>query len=74
MAIQTIIADIAKDIRWDRTTKDFTVSVIIDGASQYIGSRQSRMDAETLANGFVFDYLVDSNTPETAAELLMGVA
>jgi hypothetical protein len=67
-----IIAGITKDIRWAHGEWD--VSVIVDGERVYLGSTTSRLDAEDRANSYAFDYLTDSNTPETAAELLMQVA
>lgn len=70
-----IIADIQKDIRWDRATKDYACYIIIDGGEpQYIGSARNNSEAERITNQYAYDYLMDSHTIETATELLMQVA
>jgi hypothetical protein len=67
----TIIADIQKEITYDRQTKDYSMFIIIDGQREYIGSAANHSDAEITTNQYAYDYLMDSQTIETAAELLM---
>ncbi len=66
-----IIADIAKAIKYDRETKDYACSISIDGgAAQIIGYAPNYSAGEKLCNDYVFDYLSDTHTHETAAQLL----
>lgn len=70
-----VIAGITKEVTYARSTRDFDCYICFDGSlPQYIGSRASRIEADTLCNEFVFDYLTDTSTYETAAELLMQEA
>lgn len=66
--MQTIIADIKKDIRWSKG--EYDVYVIVDGEPIYLGSTRSRIEADQRANSYAYDYLTDTHTYETAAELL----
>ena len=71
----TVIAGITKEITYARSTRDFDCYISIDGSlPRYIGSRGSHLEAEKLCNDFVYDYLTDTGTFETAAELLMRAA
>jgi hypothetical protein len=70
----TIIADIQKEITYDRLTKDYSMYIIIDGKREYIGSAPNYSQAETMTNAYAYDYLTDSHTIETAAELVMQAA
>ena len=67
-----MIADIQKEISFDRLTRDFACTVIVDGARVYLGNTPSRMDADSRANAYVYEYLTDTHTHESAAALLMG--
>jgi hypothetical protein len=69
-----IIADIQKEITYNRQTRDYDMHIVIDGTREYIGSARNNSEAERITNQYVFDYLMDSHTIETAAELLMQVA
>lgn len=64
--------NIEKFIAWDRATHDYSVNVAIDGVLVYLGNTQTRSEAEQRANSYVFDYLMDTGTFESAASLLMG--
>jgi hypothetical protein len=70
----TIIADIQKDIVYSRETRDYDMYIIIDGKREYIGSAPNYSQAEIVTNAYAYDYLTDSHTIETAAELVMQVA
>lgn len=71
----TIIAGIEKAIEYNRANRDYDISIIIDGGEpQYIGSASTYGQAEIAANAYAYDYLMDSNTIETAAELVMQAA
>lgn len=70
----TIIADIQKEITYCRETRDYDMHIIIDGTREYIGSARNHSEAETITNQYAFDYLMDSQTIETATELLMEIA
>lgn len=70
----TIIADIEKEITYDRLTKDYSMHIIIDGKREYIGSASTYGQAEIVTNQYAYDYLMDSHTIETATELLMVAA
>jgi hypothetical protein len=70
-AMTTIIADIQKEIIFDRATRDFSMYISIDGKREYIGSASTYGEGEMMTNEYVFNFLMDSNTIETAAELLM---
>ena len=69
-----IIADIQKEIVYSRQTRDYDLFIVIDGKREYIGSAKTYGAGEVITNTYVFDYLTDSHTIETAAELLMQVA
>lgn len=72
MAASTIIADITKEIKFNRETEKYDCFVHVDGGdAQYIGSTAIYPEGEALCTRFAFDYLSDNNTPEAAAELLL---
>lgn len=64
-------ADMHTDIRRNRETRDFDCYVIIDGREEYIGSRESRSDAETVCREYRFHYFLDNHTPEAAVRELV---
>lgn len=71
----TIIADIQKEIVYSRESRDYDMFIVIDGTREYIGSAPNNSAAERITNQYAYDYLMDSQTIETATELLMqGVA
>lgn len=67
-----VIANIQKEINYSRQTRDYDMHIIIDGKREYIGSAPNYSQAERTCNQYVYDYLMDSNTIEAAAELLMA--
>lgn len=67
-----VIADIEKEIKYSHG--DYDMFITIDGQREYIGSARNHSEAEVTCNQYVYDYLTDSHTIETAAELLMQVA
>jgi hypothetical protein len=67
-----VIAGIEKSIVYDRQTRDYACSIIIDGGEpQFIGYASTYGQAETACNGYVYEYLTDSHTIETACDLLL---
>lgn len=58
---------IAKEIVYDRETKDHAAYVTIDGQREYIGSGKTYHDAEIKANEYTYNYYTDNHTPEVAA-------
>ncbi len=66
-----IIADIHKEIVYSHG--DYDMFITIDGKREYIGSASTHGKAEVNINEYVYDYLTDSHTIETAAEFLMEV-
>ncbi len=67
-----IIADIYKEIKYSRG--DYGMYVTIDGERHCIGFASTHGQAEVTINQYVYDYLTDSHTIETAAEFLMQEA
>ena len=70
----TIIAAIEKEIVYSRQTRDYDLFITIDNQREYIGSAPNHHEAEERCNAYVFQYLTDTHTHETAAELLMQEA
>jgi hypothetical protein len=73
MAATTIISDITKEIKFDRQTKDYACYISIDGAeAECIGFASTYSQAETKCNQYAYDYLSDTGTHKTAAELVLA--
>jgi hypothetical protein len=69
-----MIADIDKEIVRNRENRDYDMFIVIDGQREYIGSAPNYSKAEETTNQYVYDYLTDGHTIESAAEFLMEVA
>ncbi len=67
-----VIADIQKEIAYSRANRDYDMFITIDGKREYIGSASTYSQAEVVTNQYVYDFLVDSNTIETAAALVLA--
>jgi hypothetical protein len=70
----TIIADIEKEIVYDRETRDYACYVTVDGERIFLGYAPHYSAGESKCNQYAYEYLTDTHTYETAAELLMQVA
>lgn len=56
------------DIR--RNAREWDIFVIIDGREEYLGSRQTRHDAEAVERDYRMNYFLDNHTPEHAAAVV----
>jgi hypothetical protein len=63
--------EVTKRIAYNPENRDYDCFVAFDGdQEQYIGSAPSHSAGETICNTFVYDYYIDTFTPEKAVALL----
>lgn len=60
---------IAKEIVYDRESREYAIYVTIDEGPQLIGFRKTWHDAEMLCNEYAYNYYTDHHTPEVAARI-----
>lgn len=65
---------IAKEIVYDRESREYAIYITIDEQREYIGSTPSYHDAELKCNDYAYHYYADNHTPEVAAAIAVGMS